>query len=529
MCSPDNRAGGHGVNAKWHDLIQRWFAGTATDAEAAELQAALKTDAELRALYLDYANLDAALETAANDASMGRASLREIPAAPRAWQAQRRRSWWIPAAAAAAIAAIASWFLFVTPRLAKRADLALLSREAGAVWAEAAPHMGQPMQSRWLKLRSGAAEVVFSRGARVILEGPAEFHVTTENSGFLKSGKLHASVPPSAHGFAVRGEKFHATDKGTEFACAVPEYGSAEVHVFIGSVSVGNSGGTTRELSAAQAARVDEAEIQEIPARPGTFIRGGDFERLLAPTTAKGAETISKNRAALSGHPAALVHFDFEEGLPFQNLARADYVPEALNCEIAEGREPGTRALAFQTPESRVRMTVPGEFNSLTLLAWVRVDSLPRLQHSLLMGNSEQPGEVHWYLTQTGEVCFAVIGPDRKWRRMESARVVRPQNPDSWHFLAVTIEWAAVTLYVDGKAVGSDSFDGAGPLKLGTFEIGNWGGRPGMPLSASAQYATSLAFYERAFEGRIDEFAILSTALSAEEISRLHEIRRPAR
>jgi len=508
------------MNAKWHDIIQRWMAGTATEAEAAELQEALKTDDELRTLYLDYANLDAALETAANDAWIGRASVARFPESVKGRKAERRRSWWIPAAAVAAITAISSWFLFINPDSAKPANLAVLSREAGAVWAEMAPQPGQPLQSRWLKLRAGAAEIVFSRGARVIMEGPAEFRVASENSGFLKSGKLYAYVPASAHGFVVRGEQFHATDKGTEFACAVPENGAAEVHVFTGSVSIGNSGGAARDLSAAQAARVDETGIQEIPARPGSFMRDGDFARLNVVGAAGAAERWWKNRTALSGHPAVLVHFDFEEGLPFQNLARADYVPNATGCEIAEGREPGTRALAFQTPESRMRVTVPGEFKALTLLAWVRVDRIRHPQHSLLMGDSEQPGEIHWYLSQAGEVCLAIIGPDQKWQRMESTRAIRA---GSWHFLAATFNGATAVLYLDGKPVGSNAFKGAGPLKLRAFEIGNWGGRPGMPMRASAQHANSPSFYLRAFEGRMDEFAILSTALPAEEIRRLYE------
>jgi hypothetical protein len=511
------------MNAKWHDIIQRWLAGAATDAEAAELQEALKSDGELRSLYLEYANLDAALETAANDASMGRASVAEFPETAKARKAERKRSWWIPAAAAAAIAAIASWYLFVTADSARPAHLAVLSREAGAVWAEAAPQPGQPLQSRWLKLRAGAAEVVFSRGARVLLEGPAEFRVVSDNTGFLKRGKLRAYVPASAHGFVVRGEKFHVTDKGTEFACAVPENGGVEVHVFTGSVSIGNSGGAGRDLSAAQAARVDQAGIQEIPARPGSFIRDEDFARLNTAGAAEPAEKGWKNRAALSGHPAALLHFDFEEGLAFQNLARADYGPNATGCEIAEGREPGTRALAFQGPDSRVRVTVPGEFSSLTLLAWVRVDRLQDSQHSLLMGDSEQPGEIHWYLTQSGKVSFAFIGPDQRWRRMESTTAIRAQDPGSWHFLSATFDGTTAALYLDGKPVGSSAFKDAGPLKLRTFEIGNWGGRPGMPLGASALHANSPSFYLRAFEGRMDEFAILSTALPAEEIRRLYE------
>lgn len=513
------------MNAKWHDIIQRWMAGKAAEAEAAELQEALKTDGELRALYLEYANLDAALETAANEASMRRASVGDSPERANERQAKTRRTWWISAAAASAVAVISSWILFVTLDSEEPANFAVLRREVGAVWAEAAPQPGQPLQSSWLKLRAGVAEVVFSRGARVLLEGPAEFRVMSENAGFLKRGKLHAYVPPSAHGFVVRGEKFHATDKGTEFACAVPENGAAEVHVFTGSVTIGNSGSAARDFSAAQAARVDEAGIQEIPARPGWFVRDGDFERLSAAGKAEIAVTRWKNRAALSGHPAALVHFDFEEGLPFQNLARADYVPDATGCQIAAGRESETHALAFQSPDSRVRITVPGEFQSVTLLAWVRVDRIRYPQHSLLMGDSEQPGEIHWYLSQSGEVCFTFIGRDRKWRRLESTTVIRAQNPGSWHFLAVTFDRETATLYLDGKPVGSHSFAGAGPLNLRTFEIGNWGWRPGMPLGPSAPHAHTPSFYLRAFEGRMDEFAILSTALTAEEIRRLHESR----
>lgn len=360
----------------------------------------------------------------------------------------------------------------------------------------------------------------------MLLEGPAEFRVLSDNAGFLKSGKLHAYVPPSAHGFVVRGENFHATDKGTEFGCAVPENGAAEVHVFAGSVTVGNSESAARDLSTAQAARVDEAGIREIPARPGWFIRDGDFKRLSAAGEAGTALTRWKNRAELSGHPAALVHFDFEEGLPFQNLARADYMPAATGCQIAEGREAETHALAFQSPDSRVRMTVPGEFKSLTLLAWVRVDRIRYPQHSLLMGDSEQPGEIHWYLSQSGEVCFSLIGRDRKWRRLESTTAIRPQSPGSWHFLAATFDGETAALYLDGKPVGSNSLAGAGPLNLRTFEIGNWGGRPGMRLGPSAPHANTPSFYLRAFEGRMDEFAILSTALTAGEIRRLHESRR---
>lgn len=53
------------MNPAWHDIIQRHIAGTTTAEEAIGLEAALIADAELRALYLDYMNLDVALEAMA--------------------------------------------------------------------------------------------------------------------------------------------------------------------------------------------------------------------------------------------------------------------------------------------------------------------------------------------------------------------------------------------------------------------------------------------------------------------------------
>jgi hypothetical protein len=54
----------------WHEPIQRYVAGDSTQEETTALQQALKDDAELRALYLDYLNLDLALGAAAEAASM---------------------------------------------------------------------------------------------------------------------------------------------------------------------------------------------------------------------------------------------------------------------------------------------------------------------------------------------------------------------------------------------------------------------------------------------------------------------------
>ena len=59
----------------WHDLIQRHMAGLLDDEEAAAFQDALKTEAELRKLYLHYMTLDVALESHASSAKTTRTLL----------------------------------------------------------------------------------------------------------------------------------------------------------------------------------------------------------------------------------------------------------------------------------------------------------------------------------------------------------------------------------------------------------------------------------------------------------------------
>jgi hypothetical protein len=92
------------MNDPWHDLIQRHLNGQLGAEESAALVEALNRDAELRALYLDYMNLDAALGARAETAAAAAggetpATLRSAPA-PWAWP---RRRWLAPAAAFAAV------------------------------------------------------------------------------------------------------------------------------------------------------------------------------------------------------------------------------------------------------------------------------------------------------------------------------------------------------------------------------------------------------------------------------------------
>lgn len=93
------------MNDHWHEQIQRCLAGDSTLDEIAALQQALKDDAELRALYLDYMNLDVALGAAATIHEVEANEVAEFPrplarSLPRAWR------WLAATAACAALVAL---------------------------------------------------------------------------------------------------------------------------------------------------------------------------------------------------------------------------------------------------------------------------------------------------------------------------------------------------------------------------------------------------------------------------------------
>ncbi len=88
----------------WHEQIQRYVNGQAGAEEVAALQAALNEDADLRALYLDYMNLDVALGAAAEAATVTESGIGGITTCPCSPARSSPHYWrWLAAAACAAV------------------------------------------------------------------------------------------------------------------------------------------------------------------------------------------------------------------------------------------------------------------------------------------------------------------------------------------------------------------------------------------------------------------------------------------
>jgi hypothetical protein len=78
--------------------------------------------------------------------------------------------------------------------------------------------------------------------------------------------------------------------------------------------------------------------------------------------------------------------------------------------EWIEGRWSDKRGLEFRNVNDRARLSVPGEFEALTVAAWVRAQGLDRKLNSLFMSDGFEPGTIHWLIRNDGVLGLTIIG-----------------------------------------------------------------------------------------------------------------------
>jgi hypothetical protein len=358
-------------------LLDRYFDQLLTAEERSELEQMLLESAQARESFWETARWHALIRQW-GQAEWGRREamqpqVRVLPSPPKLAAAKApkpapappirhtgsRVPWW-PLAAAAVLmfAFVFAWLKFSPVRNESPAMVAVLTHAADVTWADdsATPRIGEALRPGWLRLKSGAVLVEFSRGAHVVLEGPAEFQLVSENEGFLRSGKLCAHVPEPAHGFKIRSAEFSVVDYGTEFGCLVPLAGAVEVHVFTGSVGLETHATTAEPLRENQAVRLAEnGTAQTIPANRAAFL---DEEELARREMAGAKDPLTawrQSREALSTHPGMLVHLDFErsEGRSLPNRARnasPNSGASIVGCDWVEAAGPAKARWNLKVP-----------------------------------------------------------------------------------------------------------------------------------------------------------------------------------
>jgi hypothetical protein len=534
-------------------LLQRYFDQMLTAEEKAELSNMLLASGRARDEFWETARWHALIRQW-GEAEWGRrdaetVTLRPLPAVARE-PALARKIIRFPRAAivrlgTAALAAAAVVALFVSiPSLLRwnsrgnRISVAVLTHSADAVWAEGSParQRGESLTPGWLRLKSGAVQIEFSRGARVVLEGPAELQLTNDNEAYLRSGKLRAQVPEPAHGFTVRTQDFAIVDYGTEFGCSLS--GTPELHVFNGLVGLQEAGTNERKLRQNQAVQIERDRVHDIPARRDQFLSDEELSRRERESVRGRLVAWRGASKALSEHPDALLHLDFEgdqgwsRSIPNRAWRAIPGSPASMvGCQFSEGRWPGKGAIEFNRPDDRLRLNLPGGYESMTLMAWVRIDSLPDRPQSIVMGDGLGTGDIQWFIGRSGELGFGVhigkAGDPTGWRLHQTAPVFNLENLGVWMCLATVYDNTTdtVTQYLNGEPIGSDRLGVRTLLQLETFEIGNWALR-GEDQWHAGVVPRSGRDMLRNLQGRIDELAILSAPLTGDEVRQYFEVGR---
>ncbi|EMI57793.1 LamG domain-containing protein [Rhodopirellula sallentina] len=389
---------------------------------------------------------------------------------------------------------------------------------------------GQALVPGNFEIDEGVVQIEFFCGATVVLEGPAKLELVTTDLARLERGKLRAQVPPAALGFTVEANDTRVVDLGTEFGVVVSDDGMG-VEVFEGEVEVHHPGDVARLLEEGEAVTHGRDGVTaHSDARPEEFV---DVQSFHEKVSARQLDRYHRWQAwseSFRHDPRLIAYYDFNNfGRWNRRLrCRIEPVDQELDGAIvgavpAEGRWAGKTSLEFKHPGDRVRVSIPGEYRSLSFSAWVRIDSLDRWYNSLFLTDDYNEGEPHWQILDTGQLYFSVRAfPKGKKKPVNKRKVLSPVFWDpslsgKWLHLATTydVDRCVVRHYLDGELLHEQAIPKeqvATNTRFGPSTIGNW----------TRPYRPDRDFAIRNLNGSIDEFAIFSDVLSAAEIQEIY-------
>ncbi len=314
--------GGDPLPDRCGELIEAYCDGVSSDDDVRRLEAYLLQDEHARRAFAVAFHLHTELHFTmrarrATDAALQRV-LAGVPAdeptGPTPWIRDRKlmsRPRLVMASLAASLVltgvlatmvAIRQFRSIAAPTAAKSptdrrdGNVAWLVNAQDCHWAAVESEMpGRDMRAgKRLRLQEGLAQIEFDRGARVILQGPAELVLVSGSEARLVHGTITARVPTPARGFTILSPRGKVVDLGTEFGLSVDDEGDTTVRVFDGQVAafpISSEPDTRSAVTIAQdqTARIDGRTVSLKPAQAGQsaprFIRSIEPPRIVAPRT----------------------------------------------------------------------------------------------------------------------------------------------------------------------------------------------------------------------------------------------------
>lgn len=317
--------------------------------------------------------------------------------------------------------------------------MAVLTQVVAVEWDQKTkPKIGDTIPPSVLGLKSGLAQIEFYSGASVVLEGPAELEFISADQCFCRNGKMRVVVPQAAQGFTVLSPEIEVVDLGTEFGVAVTPLVQTQVHVFDGKVELYPPDSKRElknriELLAGSGQQIERSgDSFAIAANAKAFVSMEELKRRVDEDVVQRANLWRQYKRDMNQDPRLVAFYAFEHDeendrtLPSHETLNRSLDGAIVGCEWSEGRWPGKDALEFKRPGDRVRIHVPGEYDALTLTAWVRVDGLDRNLSSLMLTDGWDMGEIHWQIKHPGKLRLGIR------TTVESRRSHDYDSPEIW-------------------------------------------------------------------------------------------------
>lgn len=405
--------------------------------------------------------------------------------------------------------------------------VAVITDAVDVEWENRAYQPGQAVGPEMVEMKKGLVKIEFYCGATLVLEGPAKLEALSAWKAVCHRGKLRAHVPPAARGFSIMVDKTEVVDLGTEFTIDANGV-EKQIQVFDGEVALHSAQLKDHRLTTGKTVQLRGNE------RPlfgevidHEFMDMSDLKGMSERRDIKSYNTWLEQSQKLAQDSRLLVYYNFLQNdfhrriLENQTQHGKERSGAIVGADIETGRWGKKSALSFKQPGDRVRLHIPGEHRSLTMMCWVKIYSLDREWNSLYLTDNYQVGECHWQIMRDGRLMFSTKireGWDSENKVGAhtphfSPSIWKPELRGRWIHLAVRldVENQMLTHFFNGQVWSrhpSQVNYELSTTRLGNGEIGNWG----LPNKPDVAYAI------RNLNGAIDEFAIFSAALSDEEI-----------
>lgn len=516
-----------------HDrLFDELLEGVISETDFLKLEAEMIVDEDVRKAYYERLKLHTALqsEMESGGPSAGNASVARSP---------RKRVDALLMSCLAALAILIGllvWkmvgdsetYLSQQLELVARGFGVLANESADTRWNDLDLTEGDMLPSGMIELEVGMVKLEFFNGVDIVVHGPARFEAVSDFHLRVVAGKVLCRVPDSLDGFRVGIPSGEIIDFGTEFEVEVAnEFES--IDVLSGLVEWQGKLGAVERIEAGSGVRVSGES--EVARRNRSVSPMSEIESGFKEAVEQRHENWKKRLNQLQEDPRVLALFSMERADQNSSIM-VDLSGQADGTVIRTERAMNRwgnpyGGIDFTPTGSRIHLDIEDELESLTLMSWVKIDSLDRLFNSLFLTDGHEQYEPHWQILNDGRMFFSVKARSEKKGKDKhiaySPPIWTPEKSGQWMHLASVYDGKAFTTthYVNGKAVSIDEIPkGFQPdlVRIGSASIGNW---------SQPRYKNTPEFAVRNLNGTMDEFILFSAPLSAGEINELYETGKP--